>query len=68
MATTLAKYEVPLPSKPPIVEDLSVVSTTYNTITLSWQFMENVYFEIQISEDIKIVVDGKQYLIVSSLL
>lgn len=53
MATTLAKYEVPLPSKPPIVENLSVVSTTYNTITLSWQFIDNVYFEIQISEDIK---------------
>mgnify|MGYP003699990789 FL=1 len=53
MATTLAKYEVPVPSSPPIVENLSVVATTYNTITLSWQYIENVYFEIQISEDIK---------------
>ncbi len=53
MATTFPKYELPLPSRPPIVENLSVVSTTYNSVTLSWQYVENVYFEIQISEDIK---------------
>ncbi len=53
MATTLPIYEEPVPSKPPIVENLSVVATTYNTITLSWQYIPSVYFEIQISEDIK---------------
>lgn len=53
MATTLIKYEVPLPSTVPVVENLSVVTTTYNSALLSWSYIENVYFEIQVSEDIK---------------
>ncbi|AEM74183.1 fibronectin type III domain-containing protein [Caldicellulosiruptor acetigenus] len=53
MATTLIKYEVPLPSTVPVVENLSVVTTTYNSALLSWSYVENVYFEIQVSEDIK---------------
>jgi len=53
MATTLIKYEVPLPSSVPVVENLSVVTTTYNSALLSWSYIENVYFEVQLSEDIK---------------
>lgn len=53
MATTLIKYEVPIPSSVPVVENLSVVTTTYNSALLSWSHIENVYFEIQVSEDIK---------------
>lgn len=53
MTTTLIKYEVPLPSTVPVVENLSVVTTTYNSALLSWSYIENVYFEIQVSEDIK---------------
>jgi len=53
IATTLIKYEIPLPSSVPIVENLSVVTTTYNSALLSWSYIENVYFEVQVSEDIK---------------
>lgn len=53
MVTTLITQQTPTPSKPPMIDDLTVVSTTYSTITYSWKYIENIYYEVQITDNIQ---------------
>lgn len=53
MVIMLIKYEVLLFFIVLVVENLSVVIIMYNFVLFLWSYIENVYFEIQVLEDIK---------------
>ncbi|MEZ0537967.1 fibronectin type III domain-containing protein [Caldicellulosiruptoraceae bacterium PP1] len=50
-ATTLPSQGIVVPSKPPTVDDLTVLAVSYNYISVQWKYYDNVYYEIQINDN-----------------